>query len=398
MLRLRHGLVNGLLAVLSTAVALAGVEGTARLVRHYQKGGKEQRTRLQYTQYDPLLGWKHLPGARARYERREFTADLSINSKGLRDKERGYEAPPGGFRVLALGDSFVEGFTVPYDQSVTQVMERSMASGGCRAEVINGGVVGYSTDQQLLFYREEGWKYSPDVVVVFFYYNDVLHNAARTHLQLPKPLLSFEGGQVEVVNYPVPHRPADKPTADDPRPAVKGSVALDWVGERIARSHPRSYNVLSGFGLWPPTSTRTLSPEMRVYRRQPPADARHAWAMTGRILANLAAEARGRDSRLAIAYIPSRMEVNDRDWELTRLRYGVDEETYDRSAVRARLSEIASNERIPMLDLTPPLRHATGLVSGPYHDVESQWNAIGHAVAAREVEAFLRRQGWTCAR
>jgi hypothetical protein len=202
--RTRRLLANGLLALASTAVTLAGVEGAARVARRYQKGGKEQRTRLQYTEYDPLLGWKHQPGARVRYERREYTTDVVINSRGLRDKERSYEAPPGAFRVLALGDSFVEGFTVPFEESVTQVLERAMGRDGCPAEVINGGTVGYSTDQQLLFYREEGYKYRPQVVLLFFYYNDVLYNATATNIQLPKPLLSFKGGQVQVVNFPVP--------------------------------------------------------------------------------------------------------------------------------------------------------------------------------------------------
>jgi hypothetical protein len=396
--RTRRLLANGLLALASTAVALAGVEVGARLARHYQKGGKEQRTRLQYTEYDPLLGWKHQAGARARYERREYTTDVTINSHGLRDKERTYQAAPGAFRVLALGDSFIEGFTVPFEDSVTQVLERAMAREGCPVEVINGGTVGYSTDQQFLFYREEGHRYAPQVVVLFFYYNDVLYNAAPTNIQLPKPLLSFKGGQVQVVNFPVPHRPADKPVEDAPVPEVQGSVALDWIGERLERSHPRAYNALARVGLWPPTSPQTMSPELRVYLRKPPADVRHGWNMTHRILKTLALEAWGRDTRLAIAYIPSRMEVSDRDWELTRLRYGVDETGYDRGAVVARLRDVAAAERIPMHDLTPALREATGVLSWPYYDFDSHWNRRGHAVAGREVEAFLRGQGWACAR
>jgi hypothetical protein len=279
---------------------------------------------------------------------------------------------------------------------VTQVLERGLAREGCRVEVINGGTVGYSTDQQFLFYREEGHRYAPRVVVLFFYYNDVLYNAAPTNIQLPKPLLSFKGGEVQVVNFPVPRRPADKPAEDAPAPEVRGSVALDWIGERLERSHPRAYNVLARTGLWPPTRPQAMSPELRVYLRKPPADVRHGWNMTHRILKTLAQEAWGRDTRLAIAYIPSRMEVSDRDWELTRLRYGVDEAGYHRGAVVERLRDIAAAERIPMLDLTPALRAATGALSWPYYDFDSHWNRLGHQVAGREVEAFLRRQGWAC--
>jgi hypothetical protein len=395
--RLRGFAANLLLAALSVAVVLGAAEAAARVARHYQRGGKEQRTRLQYTEYDPLLGWRHQPGARARYERREYTTEVVITAHGLRDRDRAYQARPGTFRVLALGDSFIEAFSVPLADSVTQVMERSMSRGGCPVEVINGGTVGYSTDQELLFYREHGSKYAPQVVVLFFYYNDVLYNASRTNIQLPKPLLSFRNEKVEVVNYPVPRRPPDAPVPDAAPAVARGSVALDWIGERIERSRPRLYNGLARWGLWPPTSMQAMSPELRVYLRKPPADARHGWAMTRRILKTLAAEAWGRGSRLAVAYIPSRMEVSDRDWDLTRRRYRLDEATFDRGAVVARLAEIAEAERLPLLDLTPAMRQATGLVTWPYYDFDSHWNRLGHAVAAREVEAFLRRQGWACA-
>jgi hypothetical protein len=76
MRRLRGLVANLLLAAVSAALVLVAVEGAARVARHFQKGGKEQRTRLQYTEYDPLLGWKHQPGARARYERREYTTEV----------------------------------------------------------------------------------------------------------------------------------------------------------------------------------------------------------------------------------------------------------------------------------------------------------------------------------
>jgi hypothetical protein len=92
------------------------------------------------------------------------------------------------------------------------------------------------------------------------------------------------------------------------------------------------------------------------------------------------------------------MEVSDRDWELTRLRYGMDEASYDRGAVAGRLRDIAAAERIPLLDLTEPMRAATGALSWPYYDFDSHWNRRGHEIAGREVDAFLRRQGWACAR
>src|SRR5262249_39056059 len=152
---------------------------------------------------DPILGWAKRPGARTVYRRREYTVELAVNSKGLRDVDRGYDAPPGTLRLLALGDSFVEGYTVPLAQTVTQVLERRLDGEGCRAEVINGGTSGYSTDQELLFYRGEGVRYSPRIVLLFFHYNDVLYNDRQEYYGTPKPIFEMGGGVLRVHQIPV---------------------------------------------------------------------------------------------------------------------------------------------------------------------------------------------------
>jgi lysophospholipase L1-like esterase len=394
--RLRGLAQNALLALLSTAVCLLLVEGAARVARHFQRGGKEQRTRVLYTEYDPLLGWKKTPGARARYERREFQTDVVINSLGLRDRERTLTPAPGTFRLLALGDSYIEAFQVAEDEMVTQRLERSLSGRDCALEVINGGSTGYSTDQELLFYREEGRRFEPRVVLLFFYYNDVLYNGAARNIQLPKPLLSFRGGTPVVANYPVPRRPPVPPDASPAGDVLFAgySVALDWVGERLENADPAAYNRLARFGLWAPTSKQALAPEFRVYMKKPPADVRLGWTMTGRILGALAQEVWKRDARLLIVYIPGRGEVKDEYWDLARRRHGITDAEWDPDTVVQRLSAIAVAERIPLLDLTPALRRATRWHSWPYFDFDGHWNALGHRVAAAEVARALKGQGW----
>jgi lysophospholipase L1-like esterase len=384
---------NLLLLAVSVGLVLAACEAAARWERAHRKGGKEQRTRLLYTDYDPLLGWIKRPGARAVFDRREYTVEVAVNSHGLRDKERDYAAAPGTFRVLALGDSFIEGFSVAFPDSVGQVLERSLAGAGCPVEVLNGGTQGYSTDQEYLFYREEGARYAPQVVVLFFYYNDILYNGADNNLHIPKPLLTFKQGEPVVANYPVPRRPPERPADAAPAPAG-GSAALEWLEERLERSAPRAHQRLASLGFWPPIRQLPIAGEFRAYMKRPPPEIERGWDMSDQIVSALASEVWRHDARLMIAYIPSRMEVNDHDWELTQLRYGIGEERWSRGAVLARLGEIARLRRIPLLDLTSALRKEAGLLGGPYYEFDSHWNALGHRIAARELAGFLHRQGW----
>ncbi len=393
--RWRSWLGNLGLAFLSVVLCLAALEVVARMARRGAKGGKEQRERMLYAEHDPLLGWRKHAGARVVYDRRDYRVEVSINSHGLRDKERDYATPPGTFRALALGDSFVEAFMVPLEDTVTQKLERALTGATCAAEVVNGGTSGYSTDQEYLFYREEGVRYAPKVVILFFYYNDVLYNAQPHNIHIPKPYLKFDGPRPRVANFPVPPQPAPVEAADPETDSVRGSAALDWLATRLERSSPRLYNAIARTHLWPPIRRQAISPEFLVYMRNMPPEIKDAWAITARIVKALDEEVAAHGARLLIAYIPSRIEVNPGDWELTKMRYGLKDEKWDRGRVAGRLAEISRAAKVPLLDLTPALERSARRFGGqPYFETDSHWNAKGQEAAATAIAAFLTEQGW----
>jgi hypothetical protein len=398
--RVRGLLANLLLAAVSVAITLGLLELALRYARSRRPGGKEQDEFSAYQVHDPVLGWRDKAGAGATFRRREYQVAIRINELGFRDTERGYRAAPGVFRVLVLGDSFVEGYTVPLEQVVSKVLESRLDAPGCRAEVLNAGVSAYSTDQELLLYQQEGSRYRPQVVALFFYYNDVLHTLRTHYYGRPKPILTFKDGPPRVHNFPVP-QPSPAPTpaatavaAEAPAaPEPQGSALFEAFQDTVQR-WPRTYNALGRWGLWPPIRPRWPAPEMFVYRRDATPEIEQAWLKTERILKALAQEVRGRSSRLVIVYVPSRMEVSDRDLEATRVWYGLDEVSWGRAAVLRRLRQAADAAGLPVLDLTPGLRRAQGFFRGPYFQHDGHWNARGHRVAGLELERFLRESDW----
>src|SRR5688572_13408897 len=218
-----------LAAAVSLALTCAAFEVGLRLADRRARG-KEQDERATYMQPDPYLGWSKRPGARVTYRRREYTTEVAINSRGLRDRERNYARQADTARVLALGDSYIEAYSVPLAAAVTSVMEDILRAAECPTEVINGGTTGYSTDQEYLFYTMEGARYAPDVVITFFYYNDLLHNVYDRYYRLPKPLLDVSGPTIRQANFPVPPPPPSPPRG--PRRPLQGSHAWFWVRER----------------------------------------------------------------------------------------------------------------------------------------------------------------------
>jgi lysophospholipase L1-like esterase len=392
--RIRRLLANLLLAAASLLVTLGLLELSLRYVRSRRPGGKERDEFSAYQVHDPLLGWRDKPGAEATFQRREYEVTIKINDLGFRDSPRGYQPAPGVFRVLVLGDSFVEGYTVPLEQVVSKVLESRLDGPDCRAEVLNAGVSAYSTDQEFLLYKEEGTRYRPQVVALFFYYNDVLHNLRTHYYGRPKPVLTFKDGPPKVHNFPVPQpSPPLAPASADPPPAPRGSALFEMVQDGV-QQWPRTYNALARLGLWPPIRARWPPPEMFVYRREATPEIDQGWLKTERVLKSLAAEVRDRSSHLVIVYVPSRMEVSDRDLEATRVWYGLDEVSWGRAAVLRRLRQAADAAGVPVLDLTPALRGAQGFFGGPYFQHDGHWNARGHRVAGLELERFLRENAW----
>jgi acetyltransferase AlgX (SGNH hydrolase-like protein) len=395
--RARALLVNAGLALVSIAVVLTLLEGAARLAERSRGGGKERDEASRYVEHDPRLGWRKKPGARVRYDRREYTTEVAINSNGLRDPERAYAAAPGTFRILALGDSFVEGYTVDMDRTVTQVLENALGGPGCPVEVLNGGTHAYSTDQEYLFYLDQGVRYSPQVVLLFAYYNDVLWNLAVNYYGSPKPLLKPVGDRLVLSNdpVPVPYRgPTPAPPPPPPAPKLR-SAAFEWAKDRLARGAPRAFNMLARTGLWERMGGDEPDDQMRVFKRRQQPLIETAWERTDAILRALSREAAARGTRFALVYVPSRMEVSDRDWELTRLAYDLDEKAWDLGLVARRFAEIGASAGFPLIDLTPDLRRASrGVLGEPYFVHDGHWNAVGHRVAAEAIERFLRERGW----
>ena len=394
--RLRALLANAGLALVSIAVVLAVLEGVARLAERSRGGGKERDEASRYVEHDPRLGWRKKPGARVRYDRREYAVEVAVNSKGLRDPERSYAAEPGSFRVLALGESFVEGYAVDLDRTVTQVLEKALRGPGCPVEVLNAGTAAYSTDQEYLFYLDQGVRYSPQVVLLFAYYNDVLWNTALNYFGSPKPLLVPRGDQLVLTNDPVPAPYRGPPPPPPPPPAPKlRSAAFEWAKGRLARGAPRAFNALARTGLWERLGGDEPDDQMRVFKRRQQPLIEAAWERTDAILRALSREAAARGSRFALVYVPSRMEVSDRDWALTRLAYDMDEKAWDRGLVARRFTEIGASAGFPVLDLTPDLRRASrGALGEPYFVYDGHWNASGHRAAAEAIERFLRERGW----
>lgn len=345
------------------------------------------------SRYSATLGWEKLPGAEARIHEEEYRSFIQINSHGLRGPERGYEKPPGVRRVLLLGDSFAEGYTVDEEATTRAVLEGLLNRQGTgRYEVLNGGTSGYGNAQEYLFFRQEGYRYQPDVVALLFYSNDLRDNVTGGN----RPYFDLENGQLVLRNSPVP------PLADGDQRVERvklrdrrfkpwrGSYALRWLSRRTEFGNPRLHRVLARFGLVEPLTGETET-ATRLFGGYESCSQKnhHEWDVASAILAALRDEVRSRSGQLLLVYVPSRFEVNDAAWQLTRERWRIDDPGWRRDRVFNHLKRVCEALAIPLVDPREALRRAEQSHAPAYLARDGHWTGAGHAIVAQELLAAV---------
>jgi lysophospholipase L1-like esterase len=132
---------------------------------------------------DPATDFRLKPNAHGRVTLPGVVAfSWTTNSRGYRaTREFAVPKPASARRILFLGDSFTFGQGVEDHETFAAQTERRLKQlcPTTELEVVNAGVPGFSTSQELALLEAEGLALRPDVVVLAFYGNDPEDNLLR---------------------------------------------------------------------------------------------------------------------------------------------------------------------------------------------------------------------------
>src|SRR5262249_34118512 len=127
---------------------------------------------------DRRFGWVLKPSVSYVYRLPEESVLVSYNRDGWRDVPHTNDKPKDVLRVLVLGDSFMEAYSVRFEDSLPARLEHLTKTARRHVEVVNMGVGGYGTLQEYLVFDLLGRAYRPDVVVLaMFLGNDLAENS-----------------------------------------------------------------------------------------------------------------------------------------------------------------------------------------------------------------------------
>lgn len=318
---------------LSVLLALVVAEMVVRLIR------PQIRERYPEGLYLPSATrqYRLRPGFRGVFRYPEFQTPVRINGQGLR-ADRDYGPPEAGTRrILAVGDSFTMGYSVAVERTWVRVLESRL---GPPWEVLNAGVPGYSTWQELAWLDEEGWAFRPEIVLLgFFLGNDVADNA--------RPEL------------PVEIRDGRLIAADSQAGTLPLALRLG-----IAR-HSHLYHLA-----WPVQRTLLGKPARQTAERYPEA----GWEATAVLVDRLARRCAARQARLLVLLIPEKDQVESRD-------------TPGVTAPSQRMRELCRQAGAGFLDLLDTL-------SGPglYYPQDGHWTSNGNKTAAHAIYRHLSQR------
>ncbi|MBT6717146.1 MAG: SGNH/GDSL hydrolase family protein [Nitrospina sp.] len=146
--------------------------------------------------YHPVMGRSYCPETKGFLTENKIKMHVEVNADGLLGKPYPVERVPGKYRIALLGDSFTSAEAVAPELKFAGVWEKDLSGkvpGG--VEVINFGVGGTGTWQQMQMFYVKARKYKPDLTVVAFCWcNDVGNNIDKFKSGDMSPLL----GEYEV--------------------------------------------------------------------------------------------------------------------------------------------------------------------------------------------------------
>ncbi len=362
----------------------------------------------EFYQPDAVRGYALRPHMQGWYHK-EGRAYVNINSDGLRDIEHSIAKPPGTIRIAVIGDSYPEAFQVALEEAFWSLMKKKMEQ--CRAfgdhtlEVINFGVSGYGTAQEMLTLRERVWQYSPDIVMLTFTTNndvsDNLRQLKRTD-QIPY-FVETEGRLVLDDSF------------KDSRAFLWRVSAINRLGRWI-RDHSRVVQAINeghhGFKIWlaarrarnataapapdpspiPNTQTNNVSPSAEdigidnvIYREPKDQVWQDAWQVTEHLLLQMRADVQAKGAKFVIVTLSNGIQVYPDSAARQNFlrRVGADNLFYPDE----RISQLGEREGMTVFTLAHDMQayadqnkvflHGFGSNQGNGH-----WNQLGHRVAA----------------
>lgn len=346
-------------------------------------------------QTDPYCGTKLQPHFSAHFMK-EGSSYLQTTSDGRRDREYTKQKEDDVFRIAVLGDSYAEALQVDASETFWAVLQTELQSceklHGKRLEVLNFGVSGYGTAQELQMLEHYVWAYQPDVVLLAFLTgNDISDNSIKLSSNRVRPFYQVKNGQLVLDesfrDHPT-YRAADSLWGKWKTACINRSRFLQWMRESWNRVQASRHSSTS------PSTEVGLD---NIYTPPQSGDWLEAWEITEQILKRMAEKSHERDCLFCVATLSNAAQVDPdrRKRELLQQTMKLDHLFYP----DFRIVELGKQVGFAVFPLAPSMQAEAERTETYFHGFANtqlgtgHWNRDGHRFAgqylAKEISNWL---------
>jgi hypothetical protein len=360
-------LTTGLLLFASMALSLGVAEAAIRLLLPQPTG---------ITHQDRFGLPLHYPGITRSLPL--YGTEVSFNRAGMRDREHSEKKPDGVYRILLLGDSFMEALQVQFESSLPYLLEQALSKEPSRrVEVLNAGVSGWGTDDELRYLTQYGLKYEPDLVLVAMtLHNDISDNLRESWHTVER------GGLVEK---------SVKPMSDwnYRKTRLKAFIATRFQLYQLWRK-VRHRGEIRRVGSALNTHVTDL------FKEPTPVEIAKGYELTEQLLGAVRDRAGEAGAKVVLVLLPIRYQLADSAFTEFVRRAAVPATEMDPTKPQRVVTEMAGRLGLPVIDLLPRFRDWTAKSSLPlYLEWDGHWNPAGHRVATEVVVEGISQMGAT---
>lgn len=319
---------------------------------------------------------------------KEYLTKVSINSHGWPDYNHTYNKPNGTFRIVILGDSFVENIQVPLEKRFFHQVEENLNSalnsklieikGISKFEIIALGRGNTGTGPQYLILKNYGLSYDPDMVIhLFLTANDVKNNLFSLQQDPYLPYFVFNSkNELDLVKQ---QKRSDRPSAN-----IKEIFKKLRIGELLLSirqvSTERKNISQNGFPI-----------DYHIYDKSYNQDWQNAWNITKKLLTETK-KLTDSNSSYMLFVLANNEQVHPQVWEKILKTYpNLDPNSIDMNKPDNILNDFCKTEKISCYFMLDEYRKyiEANPTSSTHFPQDGHWNENGTNLAAKFITKVL---------
>lgn len=307
------------------------------------------------------------------------------NSVGLRDENYNPSSNPDKFRILMLGDSFTEGVGVEEKNIFSFVVENQID-----AEIINAGVRKYAPLLEYLYLKNFGLQLKPNLVILNLNVTDLIETD-----KYYQSIIRDSNGEIAYVTAPGRHfLPLSLRIF-----LWNNSRLYGYFQERVFPTVYRTYQAVKSGSSQNQTKPIYSDRQFNMFSLfVDPAFETEYQKLSSLIFEDLAATKQLLDQHnipLLIVIQPTAIDVTPDEWKDLNDTFSLalkfpGDYPVDNNYYRD-LERYLNHNDIPFINLTAAFRQNSSPQNLLFFPHDGHWNAKGHAVAAKEISEYIKK-------